>query len=65
MSNKYQMKTYFLYIENDEKLNTICMWLDENMPTATYIVYTDGQFIALNIKVQDEMDATVMELKWL
>jgi hypothetical protein len=54
-----------MYIENDEKLNTICMWLDENMPTATYIVYTDGQFIALNIKVQDEMDATIMELKWL
>ena len=64
MGNKYPMKTYVIYIESEEKLDSICDWLCENMPTATAKIYSDGQFTALHLTVDDDMYATIMELKW-
>ena len=65
MSNKYQMKTYCIYINDEDKLNSIAEWMNENMPTARCIVLSDGQYTTMHISVQDDFDATVMELKWL
>jgi hypothetical protein len=59
------MKTYYLYIESEDKLNSIAEWMSENMPTARCIVLSDGQYTTMHISVQDDFDATVMELKWL
>ena len=65
MSNKYLVKTYCIYINDEDKLNSIAEWINENMPTATYSVFSDGQYTTMHIKVKDDFDATIMELKWL